>query len=100
VSQVWKFELRHVSNIVEMPIDSEVLCAKKQRDVPCIWVRVDPEKEKVKRRFLIVGTGHEIPESQFAHYVGTFFGDSVGSYVWHVFEDVHYDPELHGEGAS
>ena len=83
---VWKFPLDELNAdgevAVSMPIGSEILTAREQGETLCVWARVDPdEKRTVKRRFVVCGTGHPAP---FTDYVGTgmLFG---GSLVLHVF---------------
>lgn len=51
-----------------------------QNGVVTLWALVNMEHMPVKRRFHIVGTGHEAP---CGHYLGTVH-ERV--FVWHVFE--------------
>ncbi len=47
-----------------------------------MWVEVDSERPAtVTSRFLVVGTGHEVPDS--GAYVGTWVDES--DLVWHLY---------------
>lgn len=69
----------------DIPSDSKILCVQVQHGVPCIWVLVDPNVSKERKKIMIYGTGHPITED--GQYIGTFqvLG---GSLVFHVFEGV------------
>ena len=72
---------------VLLPTHATILCVQAQRNVPCIWAKVSPRNEKVKRKFWIFGTGHPISkEEQDLHYVGTFQLDD-GEFIGHLFTD-------------
>jgi hypothetical protein len=47
------------------------------------WAEYDEAKPKVRRTFVIVGTGHSIPDG--ARYVGTAPRTPAGL-VWHLYE--------------
>jgi hypothetical protein len=97
----YEFSVQGSFNIA-MPAGAEVLCVQMQRETPCIWAVVDPEKERVERHFLCYGTGHEMNPLDFigslkifnyktgrdlkALYIGTF-QMMQGSLVFHLFED-------------
>ena len=57
-----------------------------QKDGACMWFIVDPNATLTKRYFIIVGTGHPIPE--VARYLGTYQQQDMHwkTFVWHVFE--------------
>lgn len=46
----------------------------------CLWMEVDEDAERVPFEFVVVGTGHGIPEH--SKYVGSTFD---GDFVWHVY---------------
>lgn len=50
----------------------------------CVWVEVDTEDNLHWRKFIIVGTGHEIPKGYILEFAGTVV---QGSFVWHIYED-------------
>jgi hypothetical protein len=46
-----------------------------------LWAIVNTEAVKVKKNFIILGTGSEVPNN--AWYIDSFMD---GMFVWHVFE--------------
>lgn len=49
----------------------------------CLWALVDTDQPPEMRRFVIVGTGHDVPDGLLYH------GSVVqGGFVWHVFEEL------------
>lgn len=84
MSQIWKFTLQPVCEI-EMPLGSKILSVVAQDNNTCIWAKVDPRVEKIKRRFVGFGTGHEIPDDVEMSFVGTAFLNNDGL-VFHIFE--------------
>lgn len=95
---IWKYELNGADNALEMPIDSHVLTVQMQRrpgvplvtpnmlppSRPVLWALVQPSADKVVRRFVILGTGHDVPSIVHGSgYVATF---QDGVLVFHVFE--------------
>ena len=83
---------------IEMPRDARLLHVDVQirqsrrndslipepTDVPCLWAFVSPDAEKEYRMFMLVGTGHSIPDLPLTH-VGTFKTDQDRQ-VYHLFE--------------
>lgn len=80
---VWKFTLA-VDSVLDMPEGAEVLTVREQGDAVCLWALVDPSKPFEARRFVMVGTGHELPQDD-ATFVGMAHLDK-GLLVVHVFE--------------
>jgi len=80
---IWKFPLELADDqMFDMPEGAQVLyCAVDPKiDQLCLWVRVTPENKKELRRFVIVGTGHPIPD-----HVVQYYGSAIaGPFVWHV----------------
>lgn len=73
--------------LVEMPEGSQILTIAEQKNEVCMWVKVNTQKPMIHRRFVVFGTGHEIPKDvdKFLKYAGTAHGVD-GSLVFHVFE--------------
>lgn len=72
-----------------MPASAEVLTVQLQQGKPVLWALVNPTAPEEARRFLIAGTGHDLPPGvSRRRYVGTFqIPDPVfGVTVWHVFD--------------
>jgi hypothetical protein len=82
---IWKFMLRPAAvQTIRMPKGSEVLTAQVQGEELCLWAMVDPDNLMEDRMFLIVGTGHNMPEV-FGRYVATVQMEN-GLLIWHIFE--------------
>jgi hypothetical protein len=81
---VWKFPL-HLSAGESasrvMPKGSALVRFAIQDDVPTLWCLCDPEAPKEDRYFIVVGTGHPLPED--CKYIGS---TDHGPFVWHAFE--------------
>ena len=79
----------------KMPEGAEILTVARQGNCTCLWALVDSEAPLCVRTFVMIGTGHEIPESNL-----TFIGSVQyieGAIVMHVFEkheDIHDDKKL------
>ena len=79
---IWKYRVAEVYNNLEVPEAAVPLTVQMQDDEPQMWLLVDPEAPKEKRRFNIYGTGWEMPNWP-GNYVGTW---QDGSFVFHVFD--------------
>lgn len=96
--RVWKFDVPPFEEMraegkasafeIEMPASASILHAADQGGCVELWAFVDDEAELQERRFILVGTGHEIPEldaDQAREHVGTVL-TMGGAFVWHIFE--------------
>jgi len=84
---IWKFPFKVQGHFeLDMPGGAQILDVQVQRDQPCMWAMVDPAARPVKRRFVIVGTGHPIHQMEGWPHVGTF-QEAGGALVWHLFVD-------------
>jgi hypothetical protein len=96
---IHKYRLEPSSSTCEetfdLPIDAKVLCVKStvvnnlstahiDENQLFMWVQLDAEKPKVKRTFVVYGTGWEIEHPENIKYVGTCFTEN--EYVWHIYE--------------
>jgi hypothetical protein len=88
--QIFKYPINIGEFITEMPKDATFLCAQTQEGKAKMWFAVDPRKETCKRKFQIVGTGHEFDMSD-KNYLATF---QEPGFVWHLFECVHAMPAI------
>lgn len=73
---------------LEMPFGAEILSVQMQHEHPVVWACVDPEAEKVERRFILAATGKPFPEpDQPGHerFIGTFQMGG-GALILHLFE--------------
>lgn len=85
---IWKFELKPtVNQIIEMPVNAEILTVQTQNEMPYIWALVDPKKVNEKRFIEIFVTGHDVHYDMGVsrNYLGTYQLHG-GSLVFHVFE--------------
>lgn len=92
---IWKWPLRLMSwnelaIDVDMPAGAELVTVAVQHNTICIWALVDPEQPAERRRFKIVGTGHQELEPN-DRYIGTVMTQETvmtqdQTFVWHVFE--------------
>lgn len=81
---IWKYEL-NITDLqsISIPAEPQFLSVQFQRDNLCLWVMVDPKKQKEIFDIEIIGTGNPAPYHDRV-YIGTAqqFG---GMLVWHVF---------------
>lgn len=84
--KIFKYPFEVKDNFtIEMPEDADILTVQNQREVGTMWVLCNPDTKKVKRQFMVVGTGHDFnPEKSF-EYIGTY-QEKAGALVWHLFE--------------
>jgi hypothetical protein len=80
---IWKYEFSPTADIqeFEMPGGAIPLCVNMQGDKVCMWCQVLTTNPVVKRKFCVVGTGHEKPEG-CGVYIGSVFPHP---FVWHIF---------------
>ena len=85
---IWKFPLAlEVEQTVEVPQNAKFLHVAYQDGLPTVWAEVDPDLPREPRTFVIVGTGHRVPETggptgKPPAYVGTVLR---GAFVWHIY---------------
>jgi len=80
--QVWKFEIPTDESPLEMPYCAQVLSVAFQSGKLMMWALVDIERNLIKRKFIVRGTGHNVRIDPL-YFVGTAF---TGELVFHVFE--------------
>lgn len=86
---IWKYQVSvEDSFCIEMPKGSAVLSVQTQIGAPVLWALVDPDAPRVKRRFVLLGTGHAVGGAQLhgLDFVGTF-QLSDGALVFHLWAD-------------
>lgn len=81
---IWKYELNSVLNKLRMPVGAQVLSVQVQRDITCLWAKVDIDAPKVDRTFELVGTGQPMREGPVT-YIDTV-QLAEGYLAFHVFE--------------
>ena len=70
---------------VSMPRGAKILSVQPQNGLPQIWAEVDPNALTVERTFVVIGTGHKLPEGFTLEFLGTVQLQN-GSLVLHVYE--------------
>lgn len=86
---VWKFPFEPPglsSCTLSMPRGAEIHSAQMQGSVICLWASVAVDAPKVARKFVVVGTGHTLP-NRLLRFISTILM-SDGNIVIHVFEDI------------
>lgn len=85
--KIYKTQLKvRDSQVIAMPVGSQILTVQVQRGVICLWFSVDPEENQlIDRHIRIVGTGHPIIDEQVLQYIGTV-QMAEGDLIWHIFE--------------
>ena len=85
--EIWKFIIQPDGCTIDIPPDAEILTAQAQGVDVCIWALVRPVDRRIRRSFIMFGTGHPIPEDKKLKYINTvmFHG---GQFVLHVFEEL------------
>lgn len=73
---------------VDMPYDSEIVAVGPEPSVTapnlvCFWAKVNDERPRRTRKFIVRGTGHPLPENMYVDYLGTVV---VQPFAWHLFE--------------
>ena len=80
---IWKYTLEPETEI-ELPVLCKILKVDSQHGRAVMWAFVDPGVEREKRKFVVYGTGHDMPDNPGV-YIGTFQLKG-GDLVFHVFE--------------
>lgn len=88
--QIWKFKLEaDGKQTIEMPKDSNVLCAQMKDGELYIWAEVNPLASYERRVFEVFPTGIDLPCGMGIQrkYIGTFqTGSVMETMVFHVYE--------------
>ena len=78
---VWKYPLTGPGTIVTARKDAIPLhVSYDPGGSTCVWLELDEAEDIATYEFIIVGTGHEVPEGAF--YLGTIIQNI---FVWHVY---------------
>jgi len=85
MTTIWKFPIAPDTFEVELPKGARVLSVQTQGGSPFMWVLVNDQAPKEKRRFTVVGTGHDCEHIKDWSYVGTFQLNG-GALVFHLFD--------------
>ena len=78
---IWKFSVKPHSGIQTVKVnEGAVPVSLMNQSGPQMWVELDPDAPEDHMRFLVVGTGWEIPSD--AIYVDSTI---CGAFVWHLY---------------
>jgi len=85
---IYKYKVKITARqIVEMPVDAEILSVQVQNNEINIWASVDSEEETREALIEVFGTGHPMPEDRKMDrvFIGTI-QIMGGKEVYHFFE--------------
>lgn len=83
---IWKFSIPQTDTFrLDLPSGARFLDVQVQHGAPQAWFLLDPDAEKEARRFVLVGTGHPVPEQEKLKHLGTF-QLFTGELIVHLFE--------------
>lgn len=74
---------------IELPVTATVFSVQAHNNDLFFWAGVNINEKTKPRVFRVIGTGHDIPDAKFLHYLGTVQTHG-GSLVWHVFESYEH----------
>ena len=80
MKRVYKYPLIHGEQSLIMPDGARPLYADMQDGAANLWAEVDTENARCETRFLLAGTGRELPRG--ARHVSTF---QAPPFVWHLY---------------
>lgn len=66
-----------------LPVGAKILSIQLQNESLCLWAEIDPKAKFEIRKFVILGTGHPIPDDVTLSYLATI---QLYNYVWHIYE--------------
>jgi hypothetical protein len=66
IATIWKFVLEPECSL-DMPAGAQVLSIREQGDSICLWALVDPSASTERRRFIVFGTGHPVPDEPLTY---------------------------------
>ena len=89
--KIWKFKLEHErTQIVKMPLKSEIMDIQMQEDVITMWALCDPDTKEIEVKINMYGTGWETHSNNMIKddYLATV---QQGGLVWHFFMNHEID---------
>lgn len=88
---IWKYVVPvnvltvSATTVFHIPSSARFLHCREQHEGIAMWFLVNPDKERVDRKFQLFGTGHALPAMRDKVYYGTGIFDD-GHLVLHLFE--------------
>lgn len=86
--RIWKFRIPFMGQhgAIEMPKGARIISVGWQNNDPVLWAIVDPHAAPATRNIVVIMTGVDIREGEFAFpFIGTTMNDD-GSFVVHIFD--------------
>jgi len=84
---IWKYKIG-IGNTIKIPKGAKVLSSKIQNSQICLWIKVNTDKDIENRRFVVIGTGHEIDNNLKMKFIDTVINKDE-SLVFHIFEVIN-----------
>jgi hypothetical protein len=81
---VWKFHLDVPRTVIKAPGLGSTLMVGSQYQTWCAWCEVDTDKREYAREFVVVGTGHPMPDDDDGYTHAGSWQD--GPLVWHAYQ--------------
>ncbi len=83
---IWKYKLKLTDfQIIDMPGAAQILSVQVQEGHLVLWALCTPSAPLAQRRFLIYGTGVQMPDIPTNwHFLASV---QMNPFVWHVFEE-------------
>lgn len=83
VSTVWKYDVPvdDQVHVVDMPPGFVIGVACQRPNCVTFWAEVDSDAPVASRSFVVIGTGHIVPDESI--HLGIAFD---GPFVWHLYE--------------
>lgn len=83
---IHKFPVKSAPFKVALPRGAKFLAVQTQHENPQMWFEVETDRPTQDRTFMIVGTGHSMPDDELLH-LGTFQMQG-GALVFHLYERI------------
>jgi len=73
------------SQVIEVPFGAQILTIQAQGEDIVVWYSCNPDRQLQQRAIVLVGTGHDLPDTHTLKYISTV---QQGEFVWHFYEAV------------
>lgn len=73
------------SQVIQLPVGAKILTAQDQGGQICVWYECYPDRPSGPRTIVLVGTGHELPDTHTLRYISTV---QQMRFVWHFYEAI------------
>lgn len=81
---IWKSTLSLApSQVLQLPQGAKFLTIQDQAGELTVWYECYPDRASGPRTIVLVGTGHDLPDTHVLRYLATV---QQGEFVWHFYE--------------